>query len=228
MPVTPNPIDLCTIADVKTKLGIVDSAQDGAIQNFVTSASMYWLWRTGRNDESGVLPTVSTLKQPVAFNEWYDGYGTDRLYLKQTPIVSVTAVTVNNVAINPSTNTNTPGFVIDQSYKCLVMRTGGYGSGPATFASLNGWGYSRAYTGFTFACGVQNINVLYTAGYNGVPFDINEKCVTMVALNYQRKNWLDLKGNAKPDTIGSVVYRDWEVPPDVATVIDYYRRIALV
>jgi len=89
---------------------------------------------------------------------------------------------------------------------------------------------SRIGSTYSFARGRQNVNVQYSAGFNGTPFDVQEKCIEMVALNYRRFNWQDQRSNTKPESMGTVTYRDWELTPGIVSVMEspmYNRRAAV-
>lgn len=192
-----------------------------AIGKLITSASNYWLWATGKGGGGGT-PTVSPFVQVVAFDEWYDGNGNSRLFLKQTPIVSVTLLQVSGITIPVSTDYNIAGYVIDDSGKCLSIRDcGGY-------VARGQFGYgSRGNGGYRFANGVQNIHIQYTSGFNGVLPDVADACTEMVVLNFQRRRYLDQLQNAQAQAVGTISYSKLEVTPHIRSVMDNYSRTAL-
>ena len=53
-----------------------------------------------------------------------------------------------------------------------------------------------------------NINVQYQAGYTATPPDVELACCQMVAVNYRRRNWVDLKSAAMAQSAGTLSYRD--------------------
>lgn len=194
------------------------------IGKLITSASNYWLWATGKGGGGGT-PAVSPFVQVVEFDEWYDGNGNSRLFLKQAPIVSVSLLQVSGVTVPLSTDYNVPGYVIDVSGKCLAIRQcgpgRGYSSGQYGFGSRGGWG-----GGYCFANGVQNIHTQYSSGYSGVPPDVADACTEMVALNFQRRRYLDQLQNTQAQAVGSISYSKLEVTPHIRSVMDNYSRTA--
>jgi hypothetical protein len=204
--VVPNPIDLTTRAEVKSWLEIAQeiTSDDDLISGCITAASAYWLRRTGRGPASDEIPDLSPLVEPVTYDETYDGSGSARQFLRNNPIVSVTTLEVNGRTLPASTKFTERGYVIDGNGKSLVLR------------------------GELFSEGMQNVHVVYKAGFNGVPADIRLAATQMVAVNYKRRQWIDQKSQAMAAGAGTVTYRDWELPPEVERVIQNYSRTAVV
>lgn len=222
----PNRLDLCTIDQVKEYLQIAldNSTYDLLLSRLVTAVSTYWLRRTGHTNADGSVPAKSTFVEQVAFDEWYDGNGNDRLFLRQTPIASVQLLEVNGKHVDPSPGFKVPGYLIDRNGKCLVLRGGsrpmhGYGIGSNYL-----WGVGSVGAFFN---GTQNVHVQYTAGFASTPYDVVEAAVELVALIFSRRKWVGLDQNAVPDVLGTMIYSKWELPPSVATVLNYYSRVPM-
>ena len=230
----PSSLNLCTLDDVKTVLtgmssGPLGNIDDISLTKLITSASLYWLWRTGRMGSDGSIPAVSPLVQLVTYGpENYDGNGNDRMFLRQTPVRAVTSLLINGVPVPPSTGFGSYGYLIDQNGRSLVFQSASSGYGNRRFSGNYGAGFQSSYSPCVFSLGTQNITVTYSAGYAGTPYDISEACARMVAVKYRRLSHLDEKQNAQPQTVGTITYRDWEVPPDIEAVIRFYRRKAIV
>lgn len=226
--IAPSPIDLTTVALVQQWLNDNSIPSVGGTENIqqcITSASMYWLNKTGQDNGDGAVPTGSPFVTPQPYNEWYDGNGNDRLFLLHRPVRSISLLQVNGVTIPASSSFNTPGWVIDQNKKSIVVRSsGGLGNGV-------GYGYGPYYGSrfgpvYYFVNGTQNIQVQYTAGYSATPGDIVDAITRMVALNHNRMRWLDQKQNATPDAMGTITYQSWELEPYVQSILRSYTRIA--
>ncbi len=220
-------IDLTTLEQVKDYMSVCDAKSDNIISWAITSASIYWLWRTGQGNADGSIPTHSPYVSPQAYTEWYDGNGNDRLFLRHSPIVSVQALNINGVAVRASTSFGDGGFVIDQNGRSLTFRSSGSGVTRGVNSSY-GYSYSSFFPACGFALGTQNIQVLYTAGFVMTPLDINEAVTEMVALTVKRRGWLDLKQQSMPETIGTTTYRDWEWNPKIESVMRNYARRAAI
>jgi hypothetical protein len=137
---------LITLQEAKDFLNITASTSDSELTAFTEAASSMWLARG--------LPGG-----PTARTETYDG-GASRIALRHTPVVSVTSIAeaVGNISY-PLTEqplgqggTSAYGFTYDPWTGVVVRRT----AGAATL----------------FADGIDNVSVVYTAGYATVPEDI--------------------------------------------------------
>src|SRR5579863_8891565 len=91
---SPSALDLTTVQNVKDFLDVTANQDDQIIQGLITSCGAYWLWRTGLGAQNNVN-TQSPLNSQVSFNEWYDGNGSLRMYLRNRPIVSVSLLQIN-------------------------------------------------------------------------------------------------------------------------------------
>lgn len=200
---------------------------DNLIGRLITAASVYFLRKTGFTNPDGSLPTNSIFNTQIAFNEWYDGNGNDRLFLRNRPIVSVSSLQVNGIAVPASTGYTVPGYVIDQNGRSLAMRSGsGWGLGSWPIGS--GAYYQRNFGPiYYFAPGTQNINVQYTAGFASVPQDVNDAIIQMVGYTFKSKGWIGQQSVTQADNVGTIQYAKWYVPPMVDDVINLYRRTAI-
>jgi hypothetical protein len=108
--------------------------------------------------------------QPVEFNEFYDGSGSDRQFLRNWPVQSVVSVTVGGVALPLATpgSTNGVGIVIDGSKKSISMR-GGSRIPTRGYAGSYSRGNDCSGNVGRFFRGQQNVNVDYIAGFPLAP-----------------------------------------------------------
>lgn len=226
------PIDLTTINRVKGYLGMATNltADDGLIQDAITSLSYEFMQRTGRGSTTGDLVTQSPYVQAVPYTEYYDGNGNQRIFLRNYPVRTVTQVAVNGLVVPQSTDLyhQVPGWVIDGTQKAISL----VGMAKPLFNSTSSRGFFSQTGGnnYTwpgcFTRGVQNILVQYTAGYSSTPQDIDFAVRKWVALNYKRKGWIDQRSQAMAAGAGTITYRDWEISPDIEAVIFHYTRLA--
>ena len=178
----------------------------------ITSASAYWLWRTG----------LASLNSIGTFSERYDGSGSRRQFVKNPPIQTVTLVQIGLTQISPSPDYVSPGYVVDQEGKSISII--GCASGVVVP------GASLFYTGQVdrFCMGMQNVLLQYTGGFNGTPPDVEDKVIVQVATNFKRRGWIDQASQSMAQGAGTISYRSWAIPPDVQLVIDKYSRKAIV
>ena len=216
-----NPIDLTTVANVKAWAGVTTAGDDQVIQDAITAFSLYVMHITGRGNADGSVPAASPFSGVVSYDEFYDGNGNDTLPLRNWPIVSVAAVIDTGVTIQASTSTTSPGYVIDQSKKFLVLRFGG-----------NQYGYTRNLrggltSGKGWSLGTMNIEVQYSAGFAAIPFDLEMMARKVVSLNYKRRQRIDQKSQAMAQGAGTVSFYDWEMDESDKRVMIYYQaRVA--
>lgn len=194
----------------------VTDETDSILARVITAASAQWLRSTGRMNQDGSYPTKSPLVEPVDYDDYYDGSGGLRQFLRQTPIKTVSTLTVSGATIPVSSTDAQSGYVIDSSRKSISIRGGGNGR------------FFRGNVGYRFLDGIQNVHVVYNAGFAQTPDDIVDCAIDMVALNYKRRNWMDQKSDSKPDSIGAIRYQDWELPPKIVSCMAYYTRGAIV
>lgn len=96
---------------------------------------------------------------------------------------------------------------------------------PVTIAPASGQ-YFIADTGqYQFAAADQGAQVLIDYSAAGTPPDIQMAATHMVAINYKRRDWIDQKQQSMG---GGVTFQDWELPPAICSVMNAYRRMALV
>lgn len=206
----------------------ISDQTDNLIARLITAASVYFLRKTGFTNSDGSIPSASVFNSQVSFNEWYDGNGNDRLFLRNRPIVSVSLLQVNGVSIPASTGFSVPGYVIDQNGRSLALRTGSgwaAGSWPVGAGSY----YQRNFGSiYSFFQGTQNINVQYTAGYASTPQDVNDAIIQLVGYTFKSKGWIGQQSVAQTDNVGTIQYVKWYCPPYVDDVIDQYKRRAIV
>ena len=173
--VSPSPLDLASLYGCKQWLAISGSSQDANLQACLTAASVYVLRYTGRGPRNWQNATESPFNQSVAYAETYDGISGDKLFLRNFPINTVSSLTINNVALQASAAPGLPGYVIDDQGRAIVIRGGGGGASPQTFAYTRqfGIGYQAgAGAGVflkPFGAGTQAVQVAYSAGFIGLP-----------------------------------------------------------
>jgi len=198
-------------------------ADDSLIQGCITAWGFEFLRRTGLGDQGGDF-TQSPFNSVCNWDETYDGSGTQTLMLRNRPIKSVTSLLVNGVQIASSPGYPTQGFVINGSKKAISLRGGILGFGNQLWSSWQSGPYHAFAGGKGFPRGIQNISVQYSAGYNDTPADIVQAANMIIALNYRRRAWVGERQRAVAGGGGTITFTDWDVPPEVQTIIDLYTR----
>jgi hypothetical protein len=183
--------DLTTLANVKAYLSppLVTTADDALLSRLITAASQFiqtWLNRAIAS---------------ASYTDTRNGTGGTILFLGNRPVTAVASVTVDGVAIAPSSPPPTgDGYLFDDSAVYLV--------------------------GHCFSRGAQNVVVQYTAGFAATPPEIEQACIALVALRYKER---DRIGQVSKNLGGETVsFQQKDMPADVATVLDQYRNLVPV
>lgn len=169
-----DPRDLVTKAQVEGWLNSNNPAFNAQsdtvnIPLAITDCSLDWLSFTGRR----------ALNRFVPCNDFFDGAGGDRQFLRDFPAGLVSGVWVNGIAVPAGSisqqGTVTPGWVLDQKRESVSM-VGVYGAGyglgrgyaPAGAYAATGGPLSRTYGGYGFGRpndnNRQNVQIQYFAG----------------------------------------------------------------
>ena len=217
----PNPnVDLTTLQAVHDYAQIQGTNDDNIIQLAITAFSIEFLRMTGRSNMDGSVPKQSPFVALQYYDEWYDGSGTQRQFLRNWPVYGTGAnnllpaatpstpgypnLYVNGQAIPFSPNQPGPGpsfitngFVVDGSGRSLSIRLPGpfpssTTSGP--FSNNTSFYAASNFLGtcFTFAAGTQNVEVQYWAGFVETPSDIIRIATQIAAINYKRGSFIDM------------------------------------
>lgn len=132
-------MNLCTLAQVKAYLGIASSetSQDAVLNALIEAYTARVSRYCDRNFDS------------ANYAEIRNGYGADRMVLRQWPVTAISSVNVGSSAIPAGAN--------------LGARAG-YRNTDLTY----GDGRSLVLSGYTFDKGLGNVQINYTAGYAAI------------------------------------------------------------
>jgi hypothetical protein len=210
-------IELTTVDAVKSWLsgqGKSPSAStdDDNIQACITMWSWIFLCKSGFTTDSDV-PEDSPFNTPIEYDEVYDGTGHGMMFLRNSPIQTVTSLSINGSPVTLSSGYGSTGFLINTARTALVISGG------------SGVAYSGVGGGACFNEGVQNIHIVYTAGYTRTPPDIERACVKQVALTYKRRDWIGLKSKTMSGGAGTTSYQDYECDAEVEGILGYYQKV---
>ncbi len=137
-----SPFDLVSLANVKSWLDIAGTDDDMLIGRLITQISRAIL---NVIDRSTILPQ--------AYTETYDGRDDVSIMLRQWPVTGISSCIVDGAAIPPAPPLIAgapaqPGYVLDNASAAP----------PGVMQRLS-------LRGYLFTCGVQNVTVSYSAGY---------------------------------------------------------------
>ena len=188
---TPNAIDLTNLNDTKAQLRITDNTSDALIQAMITAYSAF------------IIKYLSVNFAATTYTEVRSGvggsYGTT-MAMKNTPIMSVTSVTIGTQVVPLSTSVAVSGYTFDERF--IYLRGGYY-----------------------FYAGVQNVTIVYAAGFDAVPYDIEQCCIELVCYKYRELN----RVGQSSTTMGgqTIAYSIADVPPTVLAILDTWKEVAI-
>ena len=189
---------LSTVAKVKAHVGIKesDTSKDAILEVILKGASKWIENKTGRNFEL------------LERTEFYDGAGTDELFLNQYPIDEVTEIKLSGTAIDMDAETANDNLIIDETMGSIFRRSG--------------WPEGR-----------KNISVKYTAGYvlpdtdesgetPNLPEDLELAAIRLTARVYERRTAEGVT-SVSPASFSANFASD--VDSDIMATINHYRKL---
>lgn len=210
--------DLTTLANVKTMLGIeaIDVSEDAKLNFWITSQSEFFLHEIDRS--LAVASYTETLdghdpriRQRLSSSSWGCGFGGGigivgggyALTLRNTPVVSITSITIDGQDVPPGSGANTPnqidGWTLDGDRIELLGGT------------------------YAFTAGIRNNVIVYQAGYAAIPADVAQAVVDLVGF---RRAEASHRGQRSKSMDGQTVYFDMDaIPASAQSVIDRYARV---
>jgi hypothetical protein len=194
--------DLTTLEAVRAYLrGSVPVPQDDEtlLEGLVTAVSKLFVSETGQ----------AVLTQE--YTDTWNGEGETKVFLEEYPVLSVTRLTVDGVAVPARTIVGGSGWVMSDADVGRVE-----------------------LVGYTFSPGVANCVVVYSSGLGATaPADIAQAVIDQVAFLYKSKERIGI-ANESTQAGGSVGYLGaWSaqqgkagMTPLFAATVDRYRRVA--
>ncbi|HLI13481.1 MAG TPA: ubiquitin-activating E1 FCCH domain-containing protein [Alphaproteobacteria bacterium] len=142
----------------------------------------------------------------AVYSEAWDGNGRGKMFFPNAPASAVSALTVGGVAIPAGVvtvgQTTPPGYYITDRGAALTL------------------------LGYAFACGIQNVQVSYTAGYATTPPDLEQAVIEAVAYRYKERLHVGVASQSAAGQLSaSFSQKPW--PDHVQAVLDRYRKAAL-
>lgn len=130
-----------------------------------------------------------------SYTETKDGTGQRKMTLRNVPVTAVASVTVNGQPISARPEVQGNGYTFDA--------------------------YGVRLTGYAFTVGLDNVRVVYTAGFAAVPPDVDMACCELVTLRYKT---LDRLGVSSKSLAGeSISFNQGDFSDPVRRALDQYR-----
>jgi hypothetical protein len=189
-------VALVSTTSMTTYLGIaLGSTEESECDLLINAASRLAVDYTGRGmDTNGVSRLLSTSR-----TEYYDGDGTDTLYVKAYPISAVTSIYVDP----------------DRDYTSSdLLDTDDY-----VYYENDG---KICTDGALFTGGRKSVKVTYTGGYTSVPADLQQAVKELVLFWYKRNTDKRVGGASMSVGDKSISY-ETDIPDSVKSTFKRYR-----
>jgi hypothetical protein len=205
--------DLCKLEDVKEWANAKTPSVDELLGRLITATSRDFMTAVNRHDLTPVKTYIEVVtidrRNPEGFSGFSNGLSSANkpiasVGLRHWPIQKVTSITIDGTSIVASDGT-ADGFFYDEneedeSRNTLLL----IGSGTA---------FNRSVLA----------TVVYDAGYDSVPEDIEQAVIEWVAFRYSSRQWIGQV--AKHSIQGEAVqYSQQDMPATTKAVIERYSR----
>jgi hypothetical protein len=203
-------MDLTTLANAKQWLNISSETDDDLLTRLIHAASAF------------IETYLSRRLGSQTYAEIRDGTGGRVMNFREYPVTAVSLVAVNGVPLPLVPDMVTPGYRFTRTQ--IILQ------------------------GHRFTQGWANVSLNYTAGYGPpsggwfedpwitapqpdgsipwVPFDLEQACIELVSWRYMERQHIGQSGKSLEGA--NVSYSVQDLPPDVRTVLDRYRRVTPV
>jgi len=178
--VVPSGVFLTTLANLKEVLEITTSGSDAYLTNLIARA-------TNRIEAMVGRPLVQ-----ATYTEYADGKGKRDLFLRRGPIQSVTSV---SDVVYDGSGTATTTSLAGGDYFARGLDSEDW--------KLNGW---LERNGSAWTWGQKNYEVIYSAGFSTVPYDLEQSCIELAV--WQKNQRKDSGTHARDIGSGSMSFRD--------------------
>lgn len=189
---------LCTLNQVKEYLGISVETRDSEKDPFYEAL----IDRTSSRFEKYC---DRYLKQRVNIEEHYDGGGRYYLYTDNYPITSISGIwDDSNWDYDDATLIDSDNYRIANNDMSVILKS--------SAACFNNY--------------VENIRIIYTAGYKTVPDDIVQACVVEVVKTFKQRNDPHITRKSLVD--GSSTRFETDFLPSTVSILNIYRNMSVV
>jgi hypothetical protein len=239
----PNPQDLTTVGQAKDWIpGFKNNpTPDSTLQKLITGVSRDVVRMVGAMaDRNPSSPTFgkNTLNAQIQFLLTLDGNGSDVLFPPVRPLHLITQLQVNGYAPPINVGYGQFGVAIENDGYSIAFNSTGFGSGQSITVGWPGRGPSGR-----FPMGRRNVLLGVIAGY-GVPIiaagspptatgefttpdDLEVAVLQTIALNYVRRDHIDIDSENISAAGVSTSYSKYQYPPNALAVLNKYVRVPL-
>lgn len=134
----------------------------------------------------------------ASYTEYRNGTGGVTLVFSDYPVTAVSSVTIDGQVVALSADRIAPGYVFSDSVLYLVG-------------------------GLKFTKGIQNVKVVYTAGYAEIPFDIAQVTIDLVGRKYKERKRIGLVS----ENIGqqTITYAKTDLTDEFKSLLRQYQKV---
>lgn len=169
-----------------------------------------WLGITDTNSDSLLTAMISQISAEIrtftnrdiypvgTYTETLSGNGRQSIVMPQYPITAVSSLTVDGVAIPARQGATGSGYVFDDAGIYL--------------------------DGYTFARGVKNVSVTYSAGFATLPPDLQRACIEWVAFRQSEQAHIGLRSKSIGNESASFATASDAAPPAVMRTLNQWTR----
>lgn len=200
--------DLTTLANVKAMANVTSADDDALLQRLISAESSRFQKLIDRTlgtatyteTRDGAGGPVAGVSSSVGVGIY--GYapptsrGSTRLLLKNYPVQSVTSVTIDGVLVPQSPSAGEAGWNLVEDVVELV--------------------------GYRFTPGIANVVVVYAAGFDATPPEVEQVVIDMVVWIYKARDRVAQVSKSVQGEVITFSSKPW--PESAQQVIDAYRR----
>lgn len=176
--------DLTTLANAKQWLGVSGSTDDALLTRLISASSDF------------IKTWLSRDINQISYSSSRHGTGSIRLMLRNYPVVSILALSIDGMVIPPSVN-GSNGYVYDD--------------------------FSIMLIGYIFTRGIMNVALSYTAGYPTVPTEIEQACIELVSIRYKERDHIGQVSSAMGGQ--TVTYNQKDLSDSIEATLAQYKKV---
>ncbi len=192
-----NALDLTTLTSVKQWLGLPTP-----IAGQPPFADDVLLTRMVTAASAFIQSALSRTFAVNSYTEVRNGRNTDAMMVADAPIISVTSVMIGNQSIPEQA-----AWVVN-------------GPIPIGFSFSDKAIYLN---GYTFCKGRQNVKLVYEAGYDPIPFEVEQITIELVGKKYEERKRIGLRSSILEGQ--NIVYDLKDINDEMKNVLAQYRKI---
>ena len=143
----------------------------------------------------------------VSCSEIRTGNGNREMYLADSPVASITSLTIDTQVIPAQPADGQPGYFLIPSSDVLGSKV----------LALECYTFCRSRH--------RNVRVSYTAGWAAVPLEIEQACIELVSSQYKRGSRDPMQDSETSAGQQTLHFRSDLVPTSIKRILDMYQKV---